>query len=44
MGIKEAKLEIVEVESLGDIGIEDSKFNLLGEGEEMLNRGKYIVI
>lgn len=44
MGIEEAKLEIAEVESLGDTAIEISKFTLLGEGGEVLNWGKYIII
>jgi uncharacterized protein (TIGR02246 family) len=44
MGIKEAKLEIVEVESHGDIIVEVSKFTLQGEGGQVLDQGKYIVI
>ena len=44
MGIKEAKLEIVEVEGHGDTAIEVSKFTLQGEGGQVLNKGKYIVI
>jgi uncharacterized protein (TIGR02246 family) len=44
MGIKEAKLEIVEVERHGERVIEISKFKLLGEGETVLDEGKYIVI
>lgn len=44
MGIREAKLEILEVESHGDTAIEVSKFTLLGEGKQMLNEGKYIVV
>jgi uncharacterized protein (TIGR02246 family) len=44
MGIKEAKLEIVEAEGHGDTAIEVSKYALQGEGGQVLDRGKYIVI
>ena len=44
MGIKEAQLEIVEVESYNDTAIEVSKFTLLDEQGQVLNKGKYIVI
>ena len=44
MGIKEAKLEIIEVKRRGDTAYEVSKFSLLGEGGQVLNWGKYIVI
>ncbi|UCF90777.1 MAG: SgcJ/EcaC family oxidoreductase [Desulfobacterales bacterium] len=44
MGIKEAKLEIVEVEGLGDTAIEVSKYTLWGEGGRVFDKGKYIVI
>ena len=44
MGIKEAKLEIVEVEAHGDTAIEVSTFTLHGEGGQVLDKGKYIVI
>jgi uncharacterized protein (TIGR02246 family) len=44
MGIKEAKLEIVEVEGHGDTAIEVSKYTLKGEGGQVLDKGKYIVI
>jgi uncharacterized protein (TIGR02246 family) len=44
MGIKEAKLEIVEVEGHGDTATEVSTFTLHGEGGQVLDRGKYIVI
>jgi uncharacterized protein (TIGR02246 family) len=44
MGIKEAKLEIVEVEGHGDTAIEVSKYTLHGEGGQELDQGKYIVI
>ena len=44
MGIKEVKLEIVEVEGYGDTAIEVSKYTLQGEGGQALDTGKYIVI
>ena len=44
MGIKEAKLEIIEVEGHGDTAIEVSMFTLQGEGGQVLDKGKYIVI
>jgi uncharacterized protein (TIGR02246 family) len=44
MGIKEAKLEIVEVEGHGDTAIEVSKYTLHGEEGQQLDKGKYIVI
>jgi uncharacterized protein (TIGR02246 family) len=44
MGIKEAKLETVEVEGHGDTAIEVSTFTLHGAGGDALDKGKYIVI
>jgi uncharacterized protein (TIGR02246 family) len=44
MGIKEAKLEIVEVEGHGDTAIEVSKYTLQGDEGQVLDTGKYIVI
>jgi uncharacterized protein (TIGR02246 family) len=44
MGIKEAGLETVEVESHGDTAIEVGKYTLKGEGGQVLDNGKYIVI
>jgi len=44
MGIKEAKMEIIEVEGHGDTAIEVSTFTLQGEGGQVLDKGKYIVI
>jgi uncharacterized protein (TIGR02246 family) len=44
MGIKEAQLEILEVEGHGDTAIEVSTFTLQGEGGQVLDKGKYIVI
>jgi uncharacterized protein (TIGR02246 family) len=44
MGIKEVKLESGEVEDHGDTAIEVSTFALMGEGGQVLDKGKYIVI
>jgi len=44
MGIKEVKLDIVEVEGHDDTAIEISNFTLKGEGGQVLDKGKYIVI
>jgi uncharacterized protein (TIGR02246 family) len=44
MGIKGARLETVEVEGHGDTAVEVGRFELLGEGEQILDRGKYIVL
>jgi len=44
MGLKSATLEIVEVEAHGDTAIEVSKYTLQGDGGQVLDRGKYIVI
>jgi uncharacterized protein (TIGR02246 family) len=44
MGIKEAKLESVEVEGHGDTAIDVGTFSLHGEGGQELDNGKYIVI
>ena len=44
MGIKKAKLEIVEVEGHGDTAIEVSKYTLYGADNQALDNGKYIVI
>ena len=44
MGIKEARLEIREVEVHGDTAIEVGEYTLHGEGGTELDAGKYIVI
>lgn len=44
MGIKSATMETVEVEGHGDTAIEVSTYTLQGEGGQMLDKGKYIVI
>ena len=44
MGVKGAKLEILEIEGYGNTAIEVSAYTMLGEGEQVLDKGKYIVI
>jgi ketosteroid isomerase-like protein len=44
MGIKEAKLDIVEVEEQDDLAVEVSKYTLQGDEGQVLDQGKYIVI
>ena len=44
MGIKAAKLEIVEVEGLGDTANEVGKYSLYGAEGQVLDLGKYIVV
>jgi len=44
MGVKEAVLEIIEVEGHGDTAIEVSKFKMKDTNGNVLNYGKYIVI
>ena len=44
MGIKEARIEILEVEGHGDTAIEVLTFKLLRVGEQVPDKGKYIVI
>lgn len=44
MGIKEAKLDIVEVEEQGGVAFEVSKYTLQGDEGQVLDEGKYIVI
>ena len=44
MGIKEAELETVEVEGHGDTATEVGQYTLYGEGSQVLDEGKYIVI
>jgi len=44
MGIKTAKLETVEMESFGDTAHEVGKYSLHGEGGQLMDQGKYIVI
>lgn len=44
MGIQEALVKIVEVEQHGDTVNEVSTFMLKGEGDAVVDKGKYIVI
>ncbi len=44
MGIKAIKLETVEVEGYGDTASEVARYTLEGEGGQVLDQGKYIVI
>jgi ketosteroid isomerase-like protein len=43
-GIKSIKLETVEVEGYGETASEVGRYTLEGEGGQVLNQGKYIVI
>ncbi|MDP6557341.1 MAG: DUF4440 domain-containing protein [Pirellulaceae bacterium] len=43
-GIKTAQLDTIEVEGCGDTAIEVGNYRLSGEGEQLLDEGKYIVI
>lgn len=44
MGIKEAKLNIVEAEEQGDLAYEVSKYTMQDAEGQVLDQGKYIVI
>jgi uncharacterized protein (TIGR02246 family) len=44
MGLKQAKLETVEVESHGDTAIEVGKYTLLGAEGQVADVGKYLVV
>ena len=44
MGIKSMKLESIEVEGMGETAWEVGNYTLFGEGEQMIDTGKYIVI
>src|SRR4051794_38390872 len=44
MGIKEAKLDILEVDLQGNTAIERGQYQLKGAGSEVMDQGKYIVI
>ena len=44
MGIKEAKLDIVEVERHGDATTEVGRYELSDAGGEVMDQGKYIVV
>ncbi len=44
MGIKTAELETVELEGHGDTAIEVGRYTLGGDGGQVLDKGKYVVI
>ncbi len=44
MGIKTAKLEIAEVKGLGRLAYEAGTYQLFLEGDQLADRGKYLVI
>ncbi len=44
LGIKEAKVNILDVELQGDVVIEVGQYQLIGAGGEAIDQGKYIVI
>lgn len=44
MGIKKALLETVTAESFGNIAIEEGRYELYVEGDQIADKGKYIVI
>lgn len=44
MGIREAKVDIVEAELQGDTAIEVGQYKLIGSEGSMIDHGKYIVI
>ncbi len=44
MGVKKAKLEPIEVEGHSDTAYEVGKYTLQGEGGQVLDTGKYMVI
>ena len=44
MGIKKVKLEPIEVEGHSDTAYEVGKYTLQGEGDQVLDSGKYMVI
>ena len=44
MGVKEVELETVETEGHGNTAIEVGKFTLYGDQEQVIDKGKYIVI
>ena len=43
-GVRAMKLETVEVDGHGNTAIEVGRYTILGEGERVLDNGKYIVI
>jgi uncharacterized protein (TIGR02246 family) len=43
-GIKKAKLDTVEAEGHGDMAHEVGKYTLMGDGDTVLDSGKYIIV
>jgi uncharacterized protein (TIGR02246 family) len=44
MGVKEVKLDSIEIEQLAQTAVELGNYTLTGEGGQQLDRGKYIVV
>jgi uncharacterized protein (TIGR02246 family) len=44
MGIRSAELETAELEAHGDTAIEVGRYTLAGDGGEVMDRGKYLVV
>ncbi|HEB26628.1 MAG TPA: SgcJ/EcaC family oxidoreductase [Porticoccus sp.] len=44
MGVKEIKLEVLEVEGYGDTASEVGKYTLEGEGGQVMDEGKFVVL
>jgi uncharacterized protein (TIGR02246 family) len=44
MGVKAVTLTSVEVEDHGNVAIEVGKYTLRGEGDQLLDAGKYVVV
>ena len=44
MGIKAALLETVELEAHGDTAIDVGRYTMQGEGDKILDKGKYLVV
>ena len=44
LGISSARLETLEVDNQGHTAIETGRYTLFGEGDQVLDRGKYLVV
>ena len=44
MGIKNVKLDIVEVEQFGDTAIDMGQYTLMNQDDQVMDTGKYVVI
>ncbi len=44
MGVAKLKMEIVELEAYGDTAVEVSQYTMFGDAEQVLDKGKYIVV